>query len=246
MASPQIENGHIKIANELFEALYRIRLSGLQKDVFSCVLRFAYGFNKKQAELSIRFIAGKINTKHNRVAEALSKLIDSNMILVRQEYCSMHIGRILSINKNHEEWGRSENEEQSDFEGENSPNMGDTNGPNLRNNIKTLFKDNIKDSAKSVKDILLKEEFEKFWNYYDKKTGKNKCWNKWKRLPKSEKDKIREHLPKYIAATPVKQYRKNPLTYLNGEAWNDEIIIPGKAEDNYSSQISLTNQIGVQ
>lgn len=28
----------------------------------------------------------------------------------------------------------------------------------------------------------------------------------------------------YVAANNVKQYRKNPLTYLNGECWLDEIV----------------------
>lgn len=68
------------------------------------------------------------------------------------------------------------------------------------------------------------EEFERFWNLYDKKQDRKKCEAKFKRLSKADKAKIFETLPAYIESTPDAQYRKNPLTYLNGECWNNEII----------------------
>lgn len=33
-----------------------------------------------------------------------------------------------------------------------------------------------------------------------------------------------QHLEVYIKATPDKQYRKHPMTYLNNKSWNDEVI----------------------
>jgi hypothetical protein len=61
---------------------------------------------------------------------------------------------------------------------------------------------------------------------YDKKQDRKKCFAKWKRLSHSDKDKIFQTLPAYIASTPDKQFRKNPLTYMNGEVWNDEVMNP--------------------
>lgn len=76
-----------------------------------------------------------------------------------------------------------------------------------------------------VNKELIKIEFEKFWNEYDKKVGeKIKVFNKWKVLPDSDKLKILEHIPKYKLSQPDKKYRKNPETYLNNKSWNDEII----------------------
>jgi hypothetical protein len=66
--------------------------------------------------------------------------------------------------------------------------------------------------------------FDEFWNLYDKKVGRKKCIQKWKRLKECDKYLIMEHLPYYIESTPNKQYRKNPETYLNGECWHDEVI----------------------
>lgn len=69
------------------------------------------------------------------------------------------------------------------------------------------------------------EEFERFWDLYDKKTGdKTKIRNKFLKLSKTDRAKIFETLPAYVASTPEKRFRKNPETYLNNKSWNDEII----------------------
>lgn len=67
--------------------------------------------------------------------------------------------------------------------------------------------------------------FDDFWILYDKKTEREKCEGKWKKLKQDEKEKIMQTLPKYIESTTDKAFRKNPSTYLNNKCWNDEIII---------------------
>lgn len=67
-------------------------------------------------------------------------------------------------------------------------------------------------------------EFEIWWNMYNKKTGKHKTLLRFSRLSKKEIEAIMEHTPKYIASTPDPKFRKDPLTYLNGKCWEDEII----------------------
>lgn len=67
--------------------------------------------------------------------------------------------------------------------------------------------------------------FDDWWNAYDKKCGRKKAEARWDRLPSFEKIACMKATPAYVQATPDKAYRKHPLTYLNGECWNDEIII---------------------
>ena len=67
------------------------------------------------------------------------------------------------------------------------------------------------------------DRFDSFWDLYDKKDGSSKCKAKWNRLKESDKDIVFKTLPSYVLSTPDKQYRKNPLTWLNGEHWNDDI-----------------------
>lgn len=65
--------------------------------------------------------------------------------------------------------------------------------------------------------------FSEFWDLYAKKTDTKKCETKFKKLTKAEIDLVFEKLPAYIASTPDKQYRKNPITWLNGKCWSDDI-----------------------
>lgn len=67
--------------------------------------------------------------------------------------------------------------------------------------------------------------FDEFWNDYDKKVGSlEKIKQKWVKVSKSDRVKIRDYLPLYKSSKPDKQYRKNPDTFLNQQGWNDEII----------------------
>jgi len=79
-----------------------------------------------------------------------------------------------------------------------------------------------KDKIKEVK--VSEEEFDRFWNLYAKKVGREKALDKFGKLKEEERLKIFETLPAYIEATPDLKFRKDPSTYLNNKSWNDEII----------------------
>lgn len=65
--------------------------------------------------------------------------------------------------------------------------------------------------------------FEAFWKMYGKPTDKKKCFDKFDRLELIDWNNIFLSLPDYVNQTPNIQYRKNPLTYLNGRCWEDEL-----------------------
>lgn len=86
-----------------------------------------------------------------------------------------------------------------------------------------------------------KEENEMFvtwWELYDKMVGRKDCEKKWQKLTIKEKEACIAAAPAYVASTPDKRFRKNPLSYLNQKAWNDEII----PRNNGNSQPSLEQQ----
>ena len=74
-------------------------------------------------------------------------------------------------------------------------------------------------------DDKIEIAFEEFWFLYDKKTGKDKAYKKFIKLSNKDHIDILKAIPNYVIATPDKTYRKDPLTYLNGRHWEDEIII---------------------
>lgn len=72
--------------------------------------------------------------------------------------------------------------------------------------------------------VIVWPSFGDFWELYDKKEDKPKCEKKWKTINQGAREKIMQHLDLYVKATPDKKYRKNPITYLNNQSWENEII----------------------
>jgi hypothetical protein len=84
--------------------------------------------------------------------------------------------------------------------------------------------------------------FKDWWNLYDKKRGRKKAEAKWERLKDSDKRACYEATPAYVASVENKQFQKDPLTYLNGECWNDEIIDGNINQRKYNESASLVNE----
>jgi hypothetical protein len=88
-------------------------------------------------------------------------------------------------------------------------------------------------------------EFDRFWNYYGKKVDRKKCESKWLRLSNKDIESIKLTIANYIESTPDIKFRKNPLTYLNGESWNDDVttIIPEKKTNEQIQYENIMAQI---
>ena len=84
--------------------------------------------------------------------------------------------------------------------------------------------------------------FEVFWEAYDKKIDRAKCEKKWKSLTADNIKLILENVGDYVAANNDKQYRKNPLTYLNGKCWLDEIVVRQPQQTNYQGNNNANHQ----
>lgn len=82
------------------------------------------------------------------------------------------------------------------------------------------------------------DSFEDWWNMYNKKRGKKKAKQKWDRLTVAQQVACLNATPNYVASTPDPIYRKDPLTYLNGECWNDEIILKQNHEQQRANNLA--------
>lgn len=91
--------------------------------------------------------------------------------------------------------------------------------------------------------IVNDSDFQKFWNIYDKKVDSSKCKKKWNLLKQSDIDTILLTVDKYIISNPDKKYRKNPLTYLNWECWNDEIIVTETKEEKEDREYRESDEL---
>lgn len=68
-------------------------------------------------------------------------------------------------------------------------------------------------------------DFNIFWDAYNKKVDSKKCKDKFLKLSNTEVEKILNVVEKYVKSTPDPKFRKNPLTWLNGKCWEDEIEV---------------------
>jgi hypothetical protein len=90
---------------------------------------------------------------------------------------------------------------------------------------------------------LKKQKFEEFWTLYDKKREKKHCVNKFNKFSMATIEKILQAVPAYVKSTPDIRYRKNPESWLNGECWEDEIIISTNnsqlADQDYNDKMGI-------
>jgi phage replication O-like protein O len=100
MASPQTENGYTKIANELLEALAKIRLSGEETQVFLALLRKTYGFQKKTDTISLSQFVEATGINKPNVCRAIKRLIEKN-IIIKKDNAGI---TSYSIQKNYTKW----------------------------------------------------------------------------------------------------------------------------------------------
>lgn len=111
----------------------------------------------------------------------------------------------------------------------NGSKSGSINGTHTGSITGTPYKEQTKKKRKTpppapadgVEDAL---SFEAFWLAYGKKEDKHKCAQRWESLPAPDRRAALDALPAYVAATPNRKYRKNPLTWLNGRCWLDEEV----------------------
>jgi phage replication O-like protein O len=103
MASPQKENGFTAISNELFKAILESPFTLRELKIIFTVIRFTYGFNRKEAELAVRFISKATGIKFTHVAESINTLQSKNILILSKSE-SHRQGRIIKLNKDYETW----------------------------------------------------------------------------------------------------------------------------------------------
>jgi phage replication O-like protein O len=106
MASPQLEKGFTRIANELMEKMIQQNLNGTQFRIVMAIWRYTYGFQKTEKALSISYLAKQIDANRNQVDRALNSLIAREIVKIVGE--DERKVRVLQVNKHYNEWLDSE------------------------------------------------------------------------------------------------------------------------------------------
>lgn len=101
MASPQTANGFTRIANELLEALCRIKIPSESRRVFDAIMRKTYGYNRKRDRISLSQLSDISGLSIPHVCRAVKKLERMKLIVIESDSRKITAYR---INKNYETW----------------------------------------------------------------------------------------------------------------------------------------------
>lgn len=82
MPGPQLEDGYTKIANEILEALARIRIPGEARQVLDAILRKTYGWGKKEDKISLPQLKKMTGIPKPNIVRARNVLEEMNIIIV--------------------------------------------------------------------------------------------------------------------------------------------------------------------
>ncbi|MGG4452371.1 replication protein [Brevibacillus porteri] len=99
---PQIEDGYTRLANEILEHIMKASLNGTQFRIVMAVWRYTYGFQRKEHDLSLTFLAKAIDAGRGQVDREMTALIDRKIIIVVGT--GGRGSRVIAFNKNHSEW----------------------------------------------------------------------------------------------------------------------------------------------
>ena|SRR3990167_529496 len=102
MAYPQKENGYTAIANEIMEALAKIRIPGEARQMLDVIIRKTYGYNKKFDMISTSQFMQLTGLKRFIIHRARKRLLLAKLITISKNDNSQIL--TYSFQKNYEKW----------------------------------------------------------------------------------------------------------------------------------------------
>lgn len=122
-SSPQLEDGFIRIANELMEAILGFGFTHREVVVLFSIIRKTYGYGKKTDDISASQIGDMCKIARQHVTTTLNHLALCDVITKKPG----KFGTIIGIQKNHKKWvssARLKELSASPESGQGSPTVG--------------------------------------------------------------------------------------------------------------------------
>ncbi len=170
MASPQLENGFTRIANEILEALAKVSLNGTQWRILMVVFRHTYGFSRKDHEMSLSFLSDATLCDKRQIQRELKELEARKIIT---QVIVNGVKRVISFNKNFDTWiYKAAIGEKVIGESTIGETANATIGENTKGAIGETTNQEINNINKNIKKEHVENFFEKLWSLYPRKKGK--------------------------------------------------------------------------
>lgn len=220
--SPQIEDGHTKIANELLDAIIQTDFSKRQYKILLYIMRKTYGWNKTEDDISRSQIVDATQLKNPHVTTTIQELLEMNVLIVSNG----KFAKRYKINKHYDTWRvtktvtitKSVNVTETVTITETVTDCYQNGNFSLPKQYpqKTTPKDNTKDNNIYTSDFI------EFWKNYPKKTGKDIAFKSWKKVKPRIDDVMFSLSWQKKSKQWIDGFIPNPATYLNQGRWKDE------------------------
>lgn len=97
---PRLEDGYVRIANELLDALISFDLGKREQKIVMFVIRKTYGYGKKKDDMTLTQIANATGLDLGHISRTVKQLASKKILLKQQG----KYGFILGINKDYGQW----------------------------------------------------------------------------------------------------------------------------------------------
>jgi len=97
---PQLENGFIQIATEIFDALCAFRIPGEERQCLDFILRKTYGYHKKEDAISNSQFVAATGLKKGNVSRAIKNLVLKKLVIKSDN----NVVSTYRFNKNYKTW----------------------------------------------------------------------------------------------------------------------------------------------
>lgn len=236
----QLEDGYLRLANELLDATMRSGLPETELCILMAVWRKTYGYSKKTDWISNEQLEAMIDKHYTHCSAAKSNLVRKKVLI--QE------GRKIGMNTNISEWQTKNNgfcktlakpakktlAEPAKSIKQKLLTTKDNTTKDKKDNKNTL-PEQVQAKQKNTSDRHEKTDqaFEKvFWCAGMKKTGKQAAMKSfrtqfelWRKVSGGSPDEFAGILAEDVRSRLGKQFgfeNLHPATYLNGKRWEDE------------------------
>lgn len=232
--APQLEDGFVRIANELYDAIFDFGFKSSTLHVLMIILRKTYGYGKKEDDISASQIGDMCKMSRQHVTTALNELASMGVIHKR----AGKYGAIIGINKDYSAWsaspksGRVNESRTSPNLGQvskngtlDSPKSGQVDSPKFGHTKDNLPKDNQQKKTLCANAVA----FSRFWAAYPKKKSKGQAEKAFAKINPDEQlmaeilDGIERAKKSRDWKTDSGRYVPHPATWLNAKGWEDEI-----------------------
>lgn len=95
-----LENGYLRLANQIQDALCKVELSGREFRVLNSIIRLTYGWSKKEDRITNSLIADTTDLSVKHSSEAVNNLAERQILTMRRIGQTRYIG----INTDLEKW----------------------------------------------------------------------------------------------------------------------------------------------